>query len=127
DAVEAGLAWVEALKRTDGPTALLLTRQNVPVVADEESAAVDRGGYVIKKEGGASIDAVIVAAGSEVALAIDAANALEGEGKSVRVVSMPNRERFLRQSQEYQESVLAAGVPTLVVEAGVGAGWRSIA
>ena len=127
DAVEAGLAWVEALKRTDGPTALLLTRQNVPVVADEESAAVDRGGYVIKKEGGASIDAVIVAGGSEVALAIDAANALEGEGKSVRVVSMPNRERFLRQSKEYQESVLAAGVPTLVVEAGVGAGWRSIA
>ena len=75
DAVEAGLAWVEALKRTDGPTALLLTRQNVPVVADEESVAVDRGGYVIKKEGGASIDAVIVAAGSEVALAIDAARA----------------------------------------------------
>ena len=127
DAVEAGLAWVEALKRTDGPTALLLTRQNVPVVADPQTAAVDRGGYVIKRESGASIDAVIVAAGSEVALALEAAKRLEGEGKSVRVVSMPNRERFLRQSEEYRSSVLPKGVPALVAEAGVGSGWRAIA
>ena len=127
DAVETGLAWVEALKRTDGPTALLLTRQNVPVVADPGACAVDRGGYVIKKESGAAPDAVIVACGSEVALALEAAKRLEAEGKSVRVVSMPNRERFLRQSAEYQSSVLAKGVPTLVIEAGVGTGWRNLA
>src|SRR5690606_14930406 len=93
DAVEAGLAWIEALKRTDGPTVLLFTRQNVPVLERQERPDLSRGAYVIKREENA-LAAVILASGSEVALALDAAAQLETEGIGVRVVSVPNRELF---------------------------------
>jgi len=126
DAVEAGLAWIEALKRTDGPTVLLFTRQNVPVLERQERPDLSRGAYVIKREENA-LAAVILASGSEVALALDAATQLETEGIGVRVVSVPNRELFLRQDAAYQESVAPAGTPRLVVEAGVGHGWRGLA
>lgn len=127
DAVEAGLAWVEALKRTEGPSVLLFTRQNVPVLPHAKTPEVGRGGYVIKSEGDRSLDAVIVATGSEVSLALDAAAQLENDGLGIRVVSMPNRELFLRQDAAYQEEVLPPDTPRLIVEAGVGTGWRGLA
>jgi len=126
DAVEAGLAWVEALKRKDGPTVLLFTRQNVPVLQRQGNVDLSRGAYVIKREEN-PLAAVILASGSEVALALDAAAALEKEGKGVRVVSVPNRELFLRQDAAYQEAVAPEGTPRLIIEAGVGSGWRGLA
>lgn len=125
DAVEAALSWVEALKRTDGPTVLLFTRQNVSVLEREGPAAVDRGGYVIKREEN-PLSAVILATGSEVSLALEAAAVLEKQGKGIRVVSVPNRELFLRQDPAYQEEVAPQAVPRLAVEAGVGAGWKGV-
>src|SRR5690606_38796930 len=68
DAVEAGLCWIEALRRTDGPSVLLFTRQNIPVLERAEEADVSKGGYIIKRESGSAPDAIVVAAGSEVAL-----------------------------------------------------------
>lgn len=127
DAVEASLSWVEALKRTDGPTVLLFTRQNVPVLERSGEPDLSKGAYVLKAESGESLDAVVLASGSEVALAVEAAEVLEKEGKSVRVVSVPNRELFLRQDAEYREQVAPSGVPRLVAEAGVSIGWRSLA
>ena len=127
DAIEAAHCWLEALKRTEGPTVLLFTRQNVPVLAHPEGVDVARGAYVIKRERGEKADAVIVAAGSEVALALEAAQRLEAQGRSVRVVSAPNRELFLRQDAAYRAQVLPPGVPVLAIEAGVGVGWRSLA
>src|SRR5690606_21245357 len=126
DAVEAALAWVEALRRKDGPTVLLFTRQNVPVLEREEKADLSRGAYVIKREKH-PLSAVILASGSEVSLALEAAQKLEQKGRGVRVVSVPNRELFLRQDAGYQEAVAPKGTPRLVVEAGVGAGWRGLA
>ncbi len=126
DAVEAALAWVEALKRKDGPTVLLFTRQNVPVLEREEKVDLSRGAYVIKREKN-PLSAVILASGSEVSLALEAAQKLEERGRGVRVVSVPNRELFLRQDAGYQEAVAPKGTPRLVIEAGVGAGWRGLA
>jgi len=127
DAVETAACWIEALKRTDGPTALLLTRQNVPVLEHPEGMEVTRGAYVIKEGAKSPLDAVILAAGSEVWLALEAAKQLEAEGRSIRVVSVPNRELFLRQDDSYREAVLPHGVPRLAIEAGVGSGWRALA
>ncbi len=127
DAVETAACWIEALKRTDGPTALLLTRQNVPVLEHPEGMEVTRGAYVIKEGAKSPLDAVILAAGSEVWLALEAAKQLEAEGRSIRVVSVPNRELFLRQDASYREAVLPHGVPRLAIEAGVGSGWRALA
>ncbi len=126
DAVEAGRCWLEALKRTDGPSVLLLTRQNVPVLPHSEAVDVAQGAYVVKRESGGQPDAVIVAAGSEVSLGLEAAKRVEEQGRRVRVVSMPNRERFLRQEQAARREILPADVPVLAIEAGVGIGWRSL-
>ena len=108
DANEVKAAWKVALAKTDGPTALLLSRQNL--VTLDTPASVDKGAYVIKKESGDSIDLILMANGSEVKLAIDAAEALEAEGKSVRVVSVPCVALFDAQSAEYKESVLPNAV-----------------
>lgn len=126
DAVEAAACWIAALKRTDGPTALLLTRQNVPVLEHPAGMDVSRGAYAIKEGAKPELDAVILAAGSEVWLALEAAKRLEADGLSVRVLSVPNRELFLRQDASYREGLLPSGVPRLAVEAGVGIGWRSL-
>ncbi|HLT58419.1 MAG TPA: transketolase [Limnochordales bacterium] len=124
---EVGLAWWHALARTDGPTALALTRQKVPVLP---GAAVDpegfaRGGYVIRREApDRPLQLVLIATGSEVALAWSVAEQLEAQGHGVRVVSMPCRELFLEQPAQYQEQVLGGpGVRRLTLEAGAGAGW----
>ena len=125
DANETAWAWLVALQRTDGPTALLLTRQGVPTLAGTNLDGFKRGGYVISEpEGGA--DLVIIATGSEVALALDAAEKLAAQGKKARVVSMPCREVFMAQDEAYINSVLGTDLPRVAIEAGVSSGWYQL-
>jgi transketolase len=125
DAVETAVAWRHAIERRDGPTSLILTRQGLP--HQERSAVqladVSRGGYVLKDSDGAP-ELILIATGSEVALAVAAAAELAADGVKVRVVSMPSTDQFEQQSDDYRESVLPAAVTARVaVEAGVTAGW----
>ena len=126
DANEVRECWKAAL-RWDGPAALALTRQNVPVldrsaVASAEKAA--RGAYTLREAGGGGPDVILVATGSEVEIALGAADVLEQEGSSVRVVSMPCWELFEQQDEGYQQEVLPRGVAAkVVVEAGIRQGW----
>ena len=125
DATETAYAWVEMLLNTSGPSCIMTTRQNVPVLEGVRHEGVSKGGYVIFEQGPQGLDTVLfIATGSEVAIAIEAAKRLAAEGKGVRVVSMPSVELFLRQKCDYRESV----VPELmkrrvIVEAGVRFGW----
>ena len=107
DAVESAIAWKQAILRSDGPSALVFSRQTLPhqVGAAERVSDVSRGAYILREEQGA-LEAVIIATGSEVALAIEAAEKLSAAGRGVRVVSMPCAEVFQRQDVEYRESVL---------------------
>ena len=128
DMVETAAAWIAAIERRDGPTALVLTRQGVPHQPRESDQvrAIRRGGYVLRDADGQP-DAVIIATGSEVGVAVEAAEALTGEGLAVRVVSMPNPERFMRQDAEWREAVLPASVTARVaVEAGVTHYWQAM-
>jgi transketolase len=123
DGNETAAAWRSALDG-DGPVALILSRQNTPVLATTAERAVDgvaRGGYVVLDAG--SPDVVLVGTGTEVATAVDAAAVLGADGRSVRVVSLPCWSRFDAQDAAYRESVLPPGVPTVSVEAGVTLGW----
>ncbi len=129
DANETAAAWAVALERTTGPTALLLSRQGLPVMkrAREIGAeGVARGAYVLSDSGGEPPAVVIIATGGEVTLAIDAASELAGRGILARIVSMPSWELFAEQAEEYRNQVLPAAVPRLAVEAGVTLGWRDI-
>jgi transketolase len=122
DSVETAVAWGAALERADGPTALLLSRQNLPFCKREALADVGKGGYVLSDA--AMPRAVIIATGSEVQLALGAQKALAGEGINVRVVSMPSTSVFDRQPDAYKAAVLLPGVPRVAVEAGVSDYWR---
>jgi transketolase len=125
DPRETVAAWRSALLRTGGPTALALTRQTVPTIeleGAEEKAR--RGGYVVVDSDGEP-ELVIVATGSEVGLAVDAARALQSEGKKVRAVSLPCLEVFFEQDEAYQRAVLGSA-RRLVVEAGVQQGMASV-
>ncbi len=125
DVVETAVAWRCAIERKDGPTALALTRQGVPHQERSEAqiAAIARGGYVLKDCEGTP-EAIIIATGSEVALAMGAAEVLAGEGRRVRVVSMPNANLFLEQDEAYRESVLPSEVTARVaVEAAHSNYW----
>ncbi|MCX7891359.1 MAG: transketolase [Burkholderiales bacterium] len=124
DAVETMVAWIAAVERRDGPTSLVLSRQNLPHTPRDAAtlAAIRRGGYVLADAPGAR--AVIIATGSEVALALAAQKQLAAEGVPVRVVSMPSTEAFDRQDAAYRASVLPAGLPRVAVEAGVSDYWR---
>ena len=128
DTVETAAAWAAALRRSDGPTALLLTRQGVPFIKRNarEIAAIGRGAYVLAdfSTHDERARAVIIATGSEVTLALGAREALASDGIDVRVVSMPSTSLFDRQDAEYRASVLPRGVPRVAVEAGVTDGWR---
>ena len=128
DTVETALAWTAALERADGPSALLLTRQNVPFVARDAATLGEarRGGYVLADfpPNAAGTRAVVIATGSEVGLALGARTALAKEGVAVRVVSMPCTEAFDRQDAAYRAHVLPRGVARVAVEAGVTDGWR---
>jgi transketolase len=124
DTVESAVAWSEAIARGEGPACLLFTRQSVPfnARAAEQTAAIRRGGYVLRDRPG--IRAVIIATGSEVALAIGAQEQLANAGVAVRVVSMPCTAVFDRQDAAYRASVLPLGVPRVAVEAGVSSFWH---
>jgi len=130
DANETSFAWKVALAREEGPVALLLTRQDVPVLDPAEvasAAGLERGAYVLWEggNGNGTPDVVLLATGSEVALALDAARQLVGEGHAARVVSMPCWELFELQTDEYRESVLAPETGArLAIEAGVPLGWH---
>jgi transketolase len=124
DAVESAAGWIAAVERTDGPTSLLFTRQNVPFQKRDAHtiAAIRRGGYVLSDA--QEPKAVIVATGSEVQLAIGAKQKLADEGVAVRVVSMPCTSVFDRQPPMYQDIVLIPTLPKVAVEAGVSDYWR---
>jgi transketolase len=129
DANETAAAWKVALERTTGPTALLLSRQGLPVLKQAReigTEGVARGAYVLSDADSGTPRVVLIATGGEVALAIDAAVQLTGRGIETRVVSMPSWELFAEQSEEYKRLVLPAAVPRLAVEAGVTLGWRDI-
>ncbi|MFN3829842.1 MAG: transketolase [Tepidimonas ignava] len=116
DALETLVAWAAAVQRRDGPTALCLSRQNLPVVTERAHAdGAARGGYVLKDMDGAR--AVIIATGSEVSIALKAQALLAAEGVPTRVVSMPSTSVFDRQDAAYQDSVLPPGLPAVAVEA----------
>lgn len=125
DAVETAVAWRDSVNRMDGPSALALTRQGVPHLqrSPEQIAAISKGGYILRDCDGTP-DAIIIATGSEVSLADEAAKSLNSKGKKVRVVSMPCEDIFDAQSPEYKELVLPSNVTARVaVEAGATDGW----
>ncbi len=129
DTVESAVAWKSALESTDHPTALIFTRQGLPHQPRTATQLenVSRGGYVLVEAAG-DAEAAIIATGSEVGLAVTAAKELSSQGVNVRVVSMPNPGLFLSQDESYRESVLPSSLTArVVVEAGVTAGWASIA
>jgi transketolase len=123
DAVESAVAWKLAIERRDGPSCLIFSRQNLAHMerSPEQIAAIGRGGYVLRDCAGAP-DAIIIATGSEVELAVKAAEAMPE--RAIRVVSMPSTDAFDAQDAAYRESVLPAAVTARVaVEAAVTDGW----
>jgi transketolase len=122
DTEETTVAWAAALERAKGPTALLLSRQNLPFVRKASLEDVKKGGYILSDA--ANPRAVLIATGSEVALALAAQQQLAAAGIAVRVVSMPSTNVFDRQSPEYRDSILMKNIPKVAVEAGVGDFWR---
>jgi transketolase len=126
DANEVAIAWKDALAH-EGPTALVLSRQNVPVLEGTAgNEGVSRGAYVLAEAGtddGAHPDIVLVGTGTEVSVCMEAGELLAAEGIAVRVVSMPCWEDFDGQDEAYQAEVLPAEVPTLAVEAATSFGW----
>ena len=123
DARETIAAWYAALVSKTTPTAIVLTRQNLPQLEGSTKEAL-KGGYIIKEASKAVADMILIASGSEVSLAIDAAKELENEGIATRVVSMPCTDVFENQSKEYKEEVLPKAVRNRVaIEALSGFGW----
>lgn len=127
DANEVKMSWLAALNYK-GPTALILSRQNLPELIGTDvaySEGVARGAYIIKKEQRTEVDYLLIATGSEVSLALDVAEELEKLGKSVRVVSMPCWELFEKQDAYYKESIFGGNLGKRVsIEAGVELGWH---
>jgi transketolase len=127
DARETVAAWLAALRRGDGPTALLLTRQPLAVLdGDGIESLASRGGYVVLRENGPDPELVLVATGSEVSICVEAARALGAEGRRVRVVSIPCLERFAGLDPAERDAVLHPAAPRLVVEAGVSLGMAPL-
>ena len=128
DANECAEAWRIALGRTDGPTAMCLTRQGLPILDRSVFASAEgtrQGGYILR-DGSNGVDVVLIATGSEVELAVRAQDALAEQGISARVVSMPCVELFDAQTAEYRAQVLGEGAPRVSIEAGVTYGWAQI-
>jgi transketolase len=126
DTVESMVAWGAAVKRLDGPSTLIFSRQNLAFQerSSEQIANIARGGYVLRDApAGSSARAIIIATGSEIELAQKAADALAAQGVPVRVVSMPCTDVFERQDAAYRASVLPKGLPRVAVEAGVTSFW----
>lgn len=122
---EVGLSWLHALERTDGPSVLALSRQALPLLEGAETTpeAFARGGYTIRPEKG-ELQLVLIATGSEVGTAWEAAERLEADGYGVRVVSVPCRETLVEQPEQYVAELLGGdGVKRMTVEAGTAGGW----
>lgn len=131
DATETAYAWKVALERKDGPVALMLTRQNLPIIDRNlfpPAGLLEKGAYILKKEDGKKPDLIIIATGSEVHPGLEALLILSHEGMRVRLVNMPSQELFDQQDYSYREEVLPSSVKKrLVVEAGVTFGWDKYA
>ncbi len=123
DTVESAVAWAEAVRRRNGPSTLIFSRQNLPYVERDAPQVADiaRGGYVLRDA--ADPKAILIATGSEVELALKSADALTADGVAVRVVSMPSTDVFDRQDAVYKASVLPKGLPRVAVEAGITDFW----
>lgn len=127
DTAETAVAWAVALQNKRKPTALLLSRQNVPYAAKKDLGDISRGAYVLSEPADLGLkkkaQAVIIATGSEVQLALKAQELLAAQKIAVRVVSMPSTTTFDQQKPAYKQSVLPAGLPRIAVEMGVTDGW----
>ncbi|WP_034294522.1 transketolase [Herbaspirillum sp. RV1423] len=124
DTVESAVAWEQAVKRSDGPSTLIFSRQNLPYQerTAEQVASIKRGGYILREAKDAKV--ILIATGSEIELAVKAADELAAQGIAARVVSMPCTDVFDRQDAAYKASVLQRGVPRVAIEAGVTALWH---
>ena len=126
DSVESTVAWARAIERKDGPSVLIFSRQNLPF--QKRNAAVikliDKGGYILSEAADGKPQAIIIATGSEIGLAMNAQTALAETGIQVRVVSMPCTSLFDRQDVAYRDSVLLKGVKRVAVEAGIADYWH---
>jgi transketolase len=122
DANETAAAWRAILEDLDGPAVLVLSRQDLPVLADASDEGVARGAYVLRDVEDPA--AVVVGTGSELSVAIAAADQLAADGVSARVVSMPSWELFAAQDEAYRDAVLPPGLPSVAVEAGISQGWE---
>ncbi|BEP28243.1 transketolase [Helicovermis profundi] len=124
DGKETAMAWINALKRTRGPSAIILTRQNLPSLVGVNKGA-NYGAYILSKEIKEKPDAIIIASGSEVHVALEASKKLLEDGIDSRVVSMLSMEFFDKQNDSYKEMVLPSDVKSRVsIEAGIELGWR---
>ncbi len=129
DMAETAAAWLATVARSDGPTALLLTRQNVPQLADLNTAieGVQNGGYVLHEAEGEGDPIILIGTGSELHLCVEARNILQAQGIPTKVVSMPCLDRFLRADRAYRDKVLPVGHQRRVsVEAGRTLGWEAV-
>ncbi|MEW6314038.1 MAG: transketolase [Pseudomonadota bacterium] len=126
DTVETIVSWVASVEKKTGPSSLILSRQNLNFQQrnDEQIANIGKGGYVLAEAKGGKPQLVLIATGSEVALALGAQKVLEEQGTATRVVSMPSTNVFDRQEQAYKDSVLPKGVKRVAIEAGVTGFWR---
>jgi transketolase len=124
DTTESTVAWAEAIKRADGPSTLIFSRQNLPFQerSVQQVADIARGGYILQDAPDAKV--VLIATGSEIELAVKSAAELAAQGIAARVVSMPSTDVFDRQDKAYQMSVLGKGLPRVAIEAGVTAFWH---
>lgn len=126
DTVESTIAWVRAIERREGPTSLIFSRQNLPFQKRDAMTIglISKGGYILSEAANGKPQAIIIATGSEVGLAMAAQKVLAESNVMVRVVSMPCTSVFDRQEQDYRESVLPAGIKRVAVEAGVTDYWH---
>lgn len=126
DSVESTVAWARSIERRDGPSTLIFSRQNLPF--QKRNAAtiklIDKGGYILSEAANGKPQAIIIATGSEIGLAMNAQQVLTESGIKVRVVSMPCTSLFDRQDQVYKDSVLLNGIKRVAVEAGIADFWR---
>ncbi|MEW6194057.1 MAG: transketolase [Bacteroidota bacterium] len=128
DGMETAMAWAYALRNKKNPVALILTRQKIDVIernVEFKSEHFLKGAYVISKEGEGKVDFVIAASGSELPVAIEAKKKLEKDF-NIRVVSIPSREIFERQSEQYKSEIFPPGVPVVVIEAASMSGWGDL-
>ncbi len=124
DTTESTVAWAEAIKRADGPSTLIFSRQNLPFQerSEQQIADIARGGYILQDAADAKV--VLIATGSEIELAVKSAAELAKQGIAARVVSMPSTDVFDRQDAAYKLAVLGKGLPRVAIEAGVTAVWH---